>query len=70
MESDQSIKWVMEEASFNDTIGKMEKVVDLSPHNQQTIQINAINIYVAIDENNRSILAKIVDINTKYKNGG
>ena len=37
MESDESIKWVMEEASFNDSIGEMEKVVDLSPHNQQTI---------------------------------
>ena len=40
MESDESIKWVMEEASFNDTIGEMEKVVDLSPRSQQTIQVN------------------------------
>ena len=37
MEIDESIKWVMEEASFNDTIGEMEKVVALSPCNQQTI---------------------------------
>ena len=33
----EGIKWVLEEASFNDTIGEMEKVVDLSPRNQQTI---------------------------------
>ena len=67
IERDEGIKWVMEEASFNDTIGEMEKVVDLSPHNQQTIQINSIDMYVAIDEYNRSIMAEIVDINTKYK---
>ena len=58
IERDESIKWVMEEASFNDTIGEMEKVVDLSPHNQQTIQINSIDMYVAIDEYNRSIMAR------------
>ena len=34
IERDESIKWVMEEASFNDTIGEMEKVVDLNPRNQ------------------------------------
>ena len=34
IERDEGIKWVMEEALFNDTIGEMEKVVDLSPHNQ------------------------------------
>ena len=34
IERDEGIKWVMEEASFNNTIGEMEKVVDLSPHNQ------------------------------------
>ena len=28
MEIDESIKWVMEDASFIDTIGEMEKVVD------------------------------------------
>ena len=66
MESNESIKWVMEEASFNDTIGEMEKVVDLSPPNQPTIQINSFDMYVAIDECNRSIMAEIVDINTKY----
>ena len=58
---------VMEEASFNDTIEEMEKFVDLSPHNQPIIQINSINMYVAINECNRSIMAEIVDINTKYK---
>ena len=56
----------MEEASFNDAIGEMEKVVDLSPHNQQTIQINSIDMYVSIDEYNWSIVAEIVNINTKY----
>ena len=45
----EEIKWVMEKASFNDTIGEMEKVVDLSPHNQQTIQINSIDMYVVIE---------------------
>ena len=34
MEGDESIDWVMEEASFNDTIGEMENVVDLSPRSQ------------------------------------
>ena len=67
IEREESIKWVMEEASFDDTIGKMEKVVDLSPRNQQTIQIKSIDMYVSIDEYNRSIMAAIVDINTKYK---
>ena len=67
IERDESIKWVMEEASFNDTIGEMEKVVDLSPHNQQTIQINSIDMYVAIDEYNRSIMVEIVKVKTKYK---
>ena len=47
--------------------GEIEEVVGLSPHNQQTIQINSIDIYVAIDEYNRGIMAEIVDINTKYK---
>ena len=64
MESDQSIKWVMEEASFNDTIGKMEKGVDLNPRNQQTIWINSIEMYVAINEYNRSIMAEIVEVDT------
>ena len=32
LESDESIEWLMEEASFNDTIGEMKNVVDLSPH--------------------------------------
>ena len=57
----------MEETSFNDTIGEMEKVVDLSPHNQQTIQINSIDMYVAIDEYNQSIMVEIVKVKTKYK---
>ena len=67
MEGDESIKWVMEEASFNDTIGEMENVVDLSPHSQRSIQINSINMYVAIDEYSRSIMAEKVEVNTKYK---
>ena len=50
IERDEGVKWVMEEASFNDTISEMEKVVELSPPNQQTIQINSIKMYVAIDE--------------------
>ena len=31
IERDKCIKWVMEEASFNDTIDEMEKVVVFSP---------------------------------------
>ena len=67
IERDENIKWVMEETSFNDTIGEVEKVVDLSPRNQQTIQINSMDMCVDIDEYNQSIMAEIVDINTKYK---
>ena len=67
MEGDESIKWVMEEASFNDTIGEMENVVDMSPHNLQIIQMNSIEIYVAIGEYERSIMAKMVEVHTKYK---
>ena len=31
LESDESIEWVMEEASFNNTIGGMENFVNLGP---------------------------------------
>ena len=67
IEDDESIKWVMEEASFNDTIGEMENVVDLSARNQQIIQINSIEMYIAIDEYERSVMAEMVEVNTKYK---
>ena len=67
IEDDESIKWVMEEASFNDTIGEMENVVDLSARNQQIIQINSIEMYIAIDEYRRTVMAEKVEVNMKYK---
>ena len=67
LESNGIIKWLMEEALFNDTIGEMENVLDLSPHSQQSIQINSVNMYVAIDEYNRSIMTWTIKVNTKYK---
>ena len=50
LEEEDNISWVMEEASFNDTIREIESIVDLSPHEQHTIQVNSINMYTAIDE--------------------
>ena len=65
--NNESIEWVMEEASFDDTIGEMENVVDLSPCNQQIIQINSIQMYVVINEYKWSIMAGMVEVNKTYK---
>ena len=60
LEEEDNISWVMEEASFNDTIGEIESIVDLSPHEQHTIQ-------VTIDECRRGVMEELVKVNTKYK---
>jgi hypothetical protein len=50
MEEDESLAYIMEEASFNDTIGEIEEVVDLSnPHTRHVISINSIDMYTIID---------------------
>ena len=67
LEEEDNISWVMEEASFNDTIGEIESIVDLSPHEQHTIQVNSINMYTAIDECRRGVMEELVKVNTKYK---
>jgi hypothetical protein len=68
IEEDEFLTHTMEEASFNDTIGEIEDVVDLScPHDQRVILVNSINMYVVIDEYHRGNLMKLVGVNTKYK---
>ena len=58
----------MEEASFNDTIGEIEDVVDLSYlHDRRVISVNSVDMYAIIDEYHRGISMKEADINTKYK---
>jgi hypothetical protein len=58
----------MEEASFNDTIGEIEEVVDLSyPNDRRVISVYSINMYVVIDEYHRGNLMELVKVNTKYK---
>ena len=50
LDEEDNISWVMEEASFNDTIGEIESIMDLSPHEQHKIQVNSINMYTVINE--------------------
>ena len=50
LEEEDNISWVKEEASFNDTIGEIEGIVDLSPYEQHMIPVNSINMYTTIDE--------------------
>ena len=45
----------------------MKNVVDLSARNQQIIQINSIEMYIAIDEYRRTVMAEKVEVNMKYK---
>jgi hypothetical protein len=66
IEEDEFLTHTMEEASFNDTIGEIEDVVDLScPHDQRVISVNSINMYVVIDEYHRDNLMKLAGVNTK-----
>ena len=63
-----SMTHTLEEVSFNDTIGEIEEVVDLSyPHHQHVISVNSVNMYTIIDEYHRGILIEEVEVNTKYK---
>ena len=56
------------EASFNDTIGEIEDVVDLSYlRDERVILVNSVDMYTIIDEYRRGISMKEADINTKYK---
>ena len=48
--------------SFNDTIGEIENILDLSPHEQHTIQVNSINMYTVIDECRRGIMEELVKV--------
>ena len=51
IEEEEFVSYILEEASFNDTIGEIEKVVDLSyPHHQHVISINSVNMYTIMDE--------------------
>ena len=50
MEEDESLVYVMEEASINDTIKEIEEVVNLtSPHTRHVISVNSIDKYTVID---------------------
>jgi hypothetical protein len=61
-------EFVMEEASFNDTIGEIKDVVDSSyPYNQHVITVISINMYAAIGDYRRDVLMESAAINMKYK---
>ena len=68
IEEEEFVTHILEEASFNDTIGEIEEVVDLSyPHDQRVISVNSVNMYAIIDEYRRGILMEEAEVNTKYK---
>ena len=68
IEEEEFVTHIMEEASFNDTIGEIEDVVDLSYlRDERVISVNSIDMYTIIDEYRRGISMKEADINTKYK---
>ena len=68
IEEEEFVTHILEEASFNDTIGEIEEVVDLSYlQEQHEISVNSVDMYTIIDEYRCGILMKEVDINTKYK---
>ena len=66
IEEEEFVTHIMEEASFNHTIGKIEEVVDLSYlHDHYVISVNSVNMYAIIDEYRRGISMKEADIKTK-----
>ena len=68
MEEEEIVTHIMEETSFNDTIGEIEDVVDLSYlHEQCMISVNSIDMYAIIDEYHRGILMKEADVNKNIK---
>jgi hypothetical protein len=68
IEEDESLVYIMEEATFNDTIGKIEDVMDLSsPHTRHVISVNSIDMYTVINNYKWSILLEPTEVNTKYK---
>jgi hypothetical protein len=65
---DEFIMHVMEADSFNDTIKKVEVVVDLGcPHDQQMIAVNSVDMYTIIDDYRQGILTESATVSTKYK---
>ena len=51
IEEEEFVTHIREEASFNDTIGEIEEVVDLSyPHDQHAISVNSVDLYAIINE--------------------
>jgi hypothetical protein len=68
IEEDEFLTHTLEVASFNDTIGEIKDVVDLSyPHNQHVISVNSINMYAVIDEYHPCNLRELAGVETKYK---
>ena len=65
---EEFVTHILEEASFNDTIGEIEEVMDLSyPHDQHVISVNSVNMYAVIDEYHQGISMEEAEVNTKYK---
>ena len=65
IEEKEFVTHILEEASFNDTIGEIEEVVDLSYlHNEHVISVNTVNMYAIIDEYHRGILMEEAEVNT------
>ena len=65
IEDEEFVTHILEEASFNNTIGQIEEVMDLSYlHDQQEIPVNSVNMYVIIDECHRGILMEEAEVNT------
>ena len=50
IEEEEFMTHIIEEASFNDTIGEIEDVLDLSYlHDQRVISVNSVDMYDIID---------------------
>jgi hypothetical protein len=68
IEEDEFLTHTLEEASFNDTIGDIEDIMDLTfPRDQHVILVNSINMYAVIDKYHRGNLMELIGVNTKYK---
>ena len=68
IEEEEFVTHILEEASFNNTIGEIEEVVDLSYlHNQHLILVNSVDMCAIINESHRGILMEEAEVNTKYK---
>ena len=57
----------MEIISFDDTLGEMERVIELKQQVNRVIPTNSVALYTAIDEYKQGVAEDEVEVNTKYK---